>query len=96
LFSKVGRHFYDRVDVHLSTNQRQTAVARIAEATPDTLAGQKVQKRDQLDGYRFEVDGAWLLLRPSGTEPLLRIYTETTDVALVKPLLDAGRELAGV
>jgi phosphomannomutase len=96
LFSKVGRHFYDRLDVHLSPRLRQTAVARIAEANPDTLAGRKVQKRDQLDGYRFEVDGAWLLLRPSGTEPLLRIYTETTDVALVKPLLDAGRELAGV
>jgi phosphomannomutase len=96
LFSKVGRHFYDRLDVHLSPSQRQTAVARIAEANPDTLAGRRVQRRDQLDGYRFEVDGAWLLLRPSGTEPLLRVYTETTDVALVKPLLDAGRELAGV
>jgi phosphomannomutase len=96
LFSKVGRHFYDRLDVHLSPSQRQTAVARIAEANPDTLAGRKVQKLDRLDGYRFEVDGAWLLLRPSGTEPLLRIYTESTDIALVKPLLDAGRELAGI
>ena len=49
-----------------------------------------------MDGYRFEFEGGWLLVRPSGTEPLLRIYTETTDQALVKPVLEAGRELAGV
>jgi phosphomannomutase len=96
LYSKVGEHFYDRLDVHLREDQRELAIARVADAAPDMLAGRKVLRRDAPDGYRFELEGGWLLIRPSGTEPLLRIYTETTDRALVKPFLDAGRELAGV
>jgi phosphomannomutase len=68
----------------------------VAKARPDALAGRRVLKQDNLDGYRWELDGGWLLVRPSGTEPLLRIYTETTDQELVKLFLDAGREIAGV
>jgi len=96
LYGKVGEHFYDRVDVHLNPAQRQTALRRIAEARPDALAGRRVHRQDTTDGFRFEVEGGWLLIRPSGTESLLRIYTEVTDQALVAPLLAAGRELAGV
>jgi phosphomannomutase len=96
LYSKVGEHFYDRLDVHLPADQREMAIARVADADPETLAGRRVLRHDSPDGFRFEVEGGWLLIRPSGTEPLLRIYTETTDLALVKPILDAGRELAGV
>jgi phosphomannomutase len=49
------------------------------------------------DGYKFyAADGSWLLIRFSGTEPLLRIYTETTSPERVQRLLQQGRELAGV
>ncbi len=97
LYEKVGRHYYDRVDVHLQPGQREAAIARVASARPADLAGMAVSGQDQLDGFRFELaNGGWLLVRPSGTEPLLRIYTETTDQALVRPLLEAGRALAGV
>jgi phosphomannomutase len=96
LFSKVGQHFYDRIDVHLVAGQRESAVARVAAAKPDSIGGRRVLKQDSIDGFRFELDGGWLLIRPSGTEPLLRIYTEMTDPAWVKPVLDAGRELTGV
>ncbi|HWC29677.1 MAG TPA: phosphoglucomutase/phosphomannomutase family protein [Dehalococcoidia bacterium] len=96
LFSKVGQHFYDRIDAHLQPGQRETAIAKVAASKPDVLAGRRVLKQDSIDGYRFELDGGWLLVRPSGTEPLLRIYTEMTDPAWVKPVLEAGRELAGV
>ena len=96
MFARVGEHFYDRMDVHLETGQREQAIARVAAARPDALAGQKVLRQDSVDGFRFELEGGWLLVRPSGTEPLLRIYTELRDAALVRPVLDAGRELAGV
>jgi phosphomannomutase len=96
LFSKVGQHFYDRLDVHLAAGQRETAIAKVAAARPDALAGRRVLRQDTIDGYRFELDGGWLLVRPSGTEPLLRIYTEMTDPTWVRPVLEAGRELAGV
>jgi phosphomannomutase len=96
LYSKTGEHYYDRIDVHLQPGGRESAITRVAGATPDTIAGKRVTKKDDMDGFRFEFEGGWLLVRPSGTEPLLRIYTETTDKALVKPVLDAGREIAGV
>ena len=96
LYAKVGQHYYDRIDTHVQPDQRAGAIERVASASPDSLAGRKVMSRDSLDGFRFEIDGGWLLVRPSGTEPLLRIYCETTDSDLVQPLLDAGRELAGL
>jgi phosphomannomutase len=97
LYAKVGQHYYNRIDVHLEPATRDAAVARVAAATPSDLAGVRVTGQDRVDGYRFELgEKGWLLVRPSGTEPLLRIYTETTDRALVEPLLDAGKALAGV
>jgi phosphomannomutase len=97
LYAKVGRHYYDRIDVHLDPATRDAAVARVAEAAPSRLAGTPVVSRDTTDGFRFELgDEGWVLIRPSGTEPLLRIYTETTEKALVEPLLQAGKALAGV
>jgi phosphomannomutase len=96
LYSRVGHHFYDRIDVHMAPEQREAAIERVATAKPDMLAGRRVLSQDSIDGYRFQLDGGWLLVRPSGTEPLLRIYTEMTDQTWVKPVLEAGRELAGV
>ena len=97
LYAKVGRHFYDRADVHLDPAQREAAIGRVAGAHPAEIAGVPVKFQDEIDGFRYELaNGGWLLIRPSGTEPLLRIYTETTDQALVQPLLAAGRALAGV
>jgi phosphomannomutase len=96
LYAKVGEHFYDRIDVHLQMDQRAGAIERVAAANPADLAGVKVLSKDNIDGYRFETEVGWVLVRPSGTEPLLRIYTETTDKSKVQPLLQAARQLAGV
>jgi phosphomannomutase len=49
------------------------------------------------DGYKFVMDdGGWLLVRFSGTEPLIRVYTETTDGAAVQAILEDGKRLAGI
>jgi phosphomannomutase len=71
---------------------------RAAAASPDRIAGLAVAGTDTTDGYRFDLEGGgWLLLRFSGTEPLLRIYTEVVgDKALVDKVLAAGREMIGV
>jgi alpha-D-glucose phosphate-specific phosphoglucomutase len=96
LSARVGPHFYDRVDIHLSEEERPKVLARAQAARPDAIAGLRVTGIDTTDGFRFVLDGrGWLLLRFSGTEPLLRIYTEVDDEALVQRVLDAGRELVG-
>ena len=97
LYAKVGQHYYDRIDVHLDPATRDAAIARVATANPPELAGVRVVSKDTFDGFRFELgDKGWVLLRPSGTEPLLRVYTETTEKGLVEPLLEAGKALAGI
>jgi len=98
LYAKVGAHYYDRVDVELREEDRAAILERAKTANPATVAGLKVTARDTVDGFRFVLeDKGWLLFRFSGTEPLLRIYTEVVgDESLVQRVLAAGRELLGV
>ena len=95
LFGKVGPHYYDRIDARIDPAQREAIKARLNAAQPDQLAGLRVVCKDTTDGYKFILeDGGWLLIRMSGTEPLMRVYCETGREALVQPLLDAGVKLA--
>jgi phosphomannomutase len=97
LFSKVGAHYYDRIDTAFPPDQRAAIQQRILNAKPDTIAGLPVERLDTTDGFKFILaDGDWLLIRFSGTEPIMRFYTETTRQEKVRPILDAGLKLAGV
>jgi phosphomannomutase len=60
------------------------------------MAGETVREVKTFDGIKFVLaDDSWLLIRPSGTEPVLRVYAEATSPEMVKALLDAGHKLAG-
>jgi phosphomannomutase len=97
LYDKVGPHYYDRVDIRLKPEKKADLTERLSRAHPKQLAGLKVIETDTTDGFRFCLeDGQWLLIRFSGTEPLLRIYTEVQDQGLVQKLLAAGKELVGL
>jgi phosphomannomutase len=93
---KLGDWHYLRLDVRFPASEREAIAQRVAAARPATLDGSPVTSIGTLDGYKFYAqDGSWLLVRFSGTEPLLRIYTETTSPERVQRLLQQGRELAG-
>lgn len=93
----VGPHEYDRIDITLRPDEHDEIRKRLADAGPSEIAGLRVVSRDTLDGFRFTLDGDWwLLLRFSGTEPLLRIYAEMPTVSQVQEALQTGQELAGV
>ena len=71
--------------------QRSEMRDRLVQTAPATLAGESVVKVDTLDGVKFKLaDGGWLLIRPSGTEPVLRIYAEAPTADAVSALLEAG------
>ena len=97
LYSKVGEHYYDRIDLHFPQEKRQAIIDRVRNGAPRSIENVKVARLDTQDGFRFILaDNSWLLIRFSGTEPILRIYAETNDTERVKRLLQFGRELAGV
>ncbi len=97
LYSKVGPHYYHRVDVEFTESERQAVINRVKDSALENIDGVKVAKFDTSDGFRFILaDNTWLLIRFSGTEPVLRVYAETDSQARLKRLLEFGRELAGV
>jgi len=97
LYSKVGSHHFERVDVEFPAEELQTIDNRIRDNSPGAIDGVKVVKSDTLDGFRFILaDGTWLLIRFSGTEPVIRLYAESDSLARAERLLEVGRGLAGV
>ena len=97
LHSKVGFHYYHRIDVEFPEDQRQEIIKQIGANIPKSVCGVNVDRVDTTDGFYITlVDGTWLLIRFSGTEPLLRIYAESDSQDRVERLLKLGRKLAGV
>jgi phosphomannomutase len=83
-----------KIGVDCPDDRKAAAIATIAESLPDEIAGQPVESVNDADGAKaLLADGSWILVRPSGTEPKLRVYAEAADEARVKALLDAGRKL---
>lgn len=96
LFRKVGAHYYDRIDTPFS-GDRQSKETQIINARPETIGGFRVVNLDTTDGYKFNLeDGGWLLIRFSGTEPIVRVYCETTSQDRVPAILQDGLRVAGI
>jgi alpha-D-glucose phosphate-specific phosphoglucomutase len=107
LQAEYGEHQYGRIDLHIADEIKNGAIAR-AKALPvgDTsFAGMPILRVETLDGVKFFLDNpeaktkpnaaeTWLLLRASGTEPLMRIYSESCSKESVAKVLEAGRRFA--
>jgi phosphomannomutase len=107
LQAEYGEHQYGRIDLHISDEVKNGAIARArALKTGDPVfAGMPVLRQEDLDGVKFFLDNpeaktkpnaaeTWLLLRASGTEPLMRIYTESCSKESVARLLESARGFA--
>jgi phosphomannomutase len=96
LFNKVGAHYYDRIDTPF-TGDRKLREQKIIESKPTNIGGVKVTNLDTTDGFKFNLeDGGWMLIRFSGTEPIMRVYCETTHQEKVKAILEDGLRVAGI
>jgi phosphomannomutase len=107
LQAEYGEHQYGRIDLHIPDDMKNAAIAR-AKALPAgdaSFAGMPILRTETLDGVKFYLDNpeaktkpnaaeTWLLLRASGTEPLLRIYTESCSKESVAKLLESARKFA--
>ncbi|MDP9321326.1 MAG: phosphoglucomutase/phosphomannomutase family protein [Chloroflexota bacterium] len=101
LMDLAGPSFYLRRDLRLDAasygEEKPKIMERLRAAKPRELAGHTVKKvvdLDTGDGVKFFVDdGSWLLMRLSGTEPLVRVYAETRDESELAPMLDLGQKM---
>jgi phosphomannomutase len=97
LYKKVGPHYYQRVDVHFPPDERQIIMDLLQKSDPAAIGGAKVTGVDKNDGFRYTLaDGTWLLIRFSGTEPVLRVYSESDSPERAGEMLEFGKELAGI
>ena len=97
LFEQVGPHFYDRIDSQFEATRKPEILANVAGARPTTIGGLKVTDIVTIDGHQFIMeDGGWLLVRFSGTEPIIRVYCETTHEDRVQDILQDGMKIAGL
>jgi len=107
LQAEYGEHQYGRIDLHLPEAQKNAVIARALALKPGdpVFAGMAIFCQEDLDGVKFFLDNpeattkpkaaeTWLLLRASGTEPLLRIYAESCSKESVAKLLDSARAFA--
>jgi phosphomannomutase len=92
----VGPTTYKRNDIRLKRLvSKKDMVQQLLEKTPERIAGETVVKVDSYDGVKYHLaDDSWLLIRPSGTEPVLRLYAEASTEAAVDTLLSTAQELA--
>ncbi len=95
VFAITGPHAYERVDLTLEAGANAAVKAALEAASPREFAGLPVEGVDTTDGWRFLLSEGWVLFRLSGTEPLLRIYTELRDESKVGAVIEAGRALVG-
>jgi len=94
LHNKVGPHYYRRVDVKFSETEEKAIANRFRELSPESMDGIKVVSSDSKDGLRFILaDNSWLLIRFSQTEPLLRLYAESSTPERVEKLLRVAQGL---
>jgi phosphomannomutase len=107
LQAEYGEHQYGRIDLHIADELKNSAIARAKalQAGDPVFAGMPILRVEMLDGVKFYLDNpeaktkanaaeSWLLLRASGTEPLMRIYSESCSKESVVKLLEAGRRFA--
>jgi phosphomannomutase len=100
LQSEFGAHYYGRRDLHIPEEVKQNAIKRAGAESARSLGRYHVIKKEHLDGVKFFLDAptngkgaeAWVLFRASGTEPLLRMYTEAASPELVSEILSRGDE----
>ncbi len=86
LMDEFGVHEFRRVDMRLSEKEKESVMKRFRRGVTE-IGGYAVTGRNDTDGHKFFVDGGWVLVRASGTEPLIRVYAEGGSTAMVDALL---------
>jgi phosphomannomutase len=92
----IGHFYYQRIDRRIEDAAKATLIAQLHSHPPTTIDGQRVSATNFSDGFKFIFEnGDWLLIRPSGTEPVLRLYSEAGSLDQVERFLRQAIVLSG-
>jgi phosphomannomutase len=92
MYAKVGSFAVERYDLHLTNELKESIIEKCKSRSYDSFGPYKVVEVEDVDGFKFRLDnGSWVMIRPSGTEPVLRVYSESTDSASSFAILDATK-----
>lgn len=92
IYDIVGKFAVERYDLHVTEELKQQIIANSKSDKYDSFGSYKVVKKEDLDGFKFFFeDGSWVMIRPSGTEPVLRVYSEAPTSADSFKILDATK-----
>lgn len=89
LFDEYGEFYFDRIDSHVTGAEKKKIVSFYSRR-PQKIGSFIVKRIDTTDGYKFFVDGGWILVRASGTEPLIRFYAEADTPQKMRAMLKAA------
>jgi len=94
LHAEFGEHHYGRVDLELKPGQKERAIEHFSGARVKSVLEWDVARRENLDGIKLYLgDLGWVMLRASGTEPMLRVYSETRSPAATRKILEETRSI---
>lgn len=89
VYEKVGEFAFDRDDLHLTDEKKHAIINRCEEGSIEKIGSRHVNRVETIDGFKFYLSAdEWILVRPSGTEPVLRVYAQAADPGKVRSLLD--------
>jgi phosphomannomutase len=96
LLKEVGPAYYRRKDLRLSHPiAKKQMTDYLIDKAPVLIGGEKIKEISTLDGVKYLInDGSWLLIRPSGTEPVLRVYAEARSPQILDAMMDFGEQIA--
>lgn len=92
VYDLVGEFAFDRDDLHITEAQKQDVIAACKSNRYTSFGPYKIQGREDIDGWKFLLGGEkWIMIRASGTEPVLRVYAQAPNLAEARKMLDATR-----
>ena len=93
MYAITGSFCFDRNDLHLTDALKNSIMEKCAAGAYQSFGQYQVQRVEDIDGYKFHLDDhSWVMIRASGTEPLLRVYAEASDRAATDAILEAAEE----
>jgi phosphomannomutase len=92
VYSIVGSFAFDRDDLHLTNELKESIISHCKSGTYKKFGNYKVESTEDTDGFKFNLgNGEWVMMRPSGTEPVLRVYAQSATLEGARAILDATK-----